>query len=239
MYKTLRTALGSYLFLLIIILPLFTTSLIKRTSDLPHVMARHWAQFTLTCAGTKVEVSGQENIPAGPVIYMANHSSFFDVFAVLGHLNVQFRWIVKKELFLLPLLGLAMQRSGYISIDRDNHEKAMESIDLAAEKIRSGTSIFIFPEGTRSLDGSLRYPFKKGGFHLALRSKVPLVPIAIIGSREILPKGARIIKPGTIKLTIGKPIYPDGHDVASLMREASRAIKQPLTPCSAEGLVLA
>lgn len=232
MYRTIRTALGSYLFIIIIIVPLFTTSLFKKTGDFPHIMARHWAQFTLSCAETKVKVNGCENIPAGPVIYMANHSSFFDVFAILGHLNVQFKWIVKQELFRVPLLGFAMQRSGYISIDRGNHKKAIESIDLAEEKIRSGISIVIFPEGTRSEDGSLLYPFKKGGFHLALRSKVPIVPITILGSRDILPKGERIIKPGTIKLVIGKPIYPDGYDIDSLMGEVFRVIKLPMTPCA-------
>jgi 1-acyl-sn-glycerol-3-phosphate acyltransferase len=219
-----------------IIVPIFTTSLFKRTSDLPHVMARHWAQFTLACADTKVEVTGKENIPAGPVIYMANHSSFFDVFAILGHLDVQFRWIVKKELFHIPLLGLAMKRSGYISIDRGNHEKAMESIDFAAEKIRSGTSIVIFPEGTRSEDDSLRYPFKKGGFHLAIRSNVPIVPITILGTRRILPKGGMIINPGTIKLVISKPIYPlHCQRVDSLMEEVYRVITLPMGNCSTVG----
>ncbi|MFA5653965.1 MAG: lysophospholipid acyltransferase family protein [Desulfomonilia bacterium] len=139
---------------------------------------------------------------------MANHSSFFDVFAILGHLDVQFRWIVKKKLFHIPLLGLAMKRTGYISIDRGNHKKAMESIDFAAEKIRSGTSIVIFPEGTRSEDDSLRSPFKKGGM---------------------------IIKPGTIKLVISKPIYPHCQRVDSLMEEVYRAITLPMGSCSTVG----
>lgn len=232
MYRTIRTILGSYTFLILILLPIVTTSLFRRTSDFPHVMARQWARFTLVCADTSVEVCGKENIPAGPAIFMANHTSFFDVFAILGHLDTQFRWIVKKELFSIPGLGLAMERAGYISIDRNDHEKAVNSMDLAAKKIRAGTSIFIFPEGTRSEDGMLQYPFKKGGFHLALRSEVPIVPIAIIGSRDILSKEGIFIKPGTVKLIIGKPIYPEHHDVTSLMEEMFNAIKQPLSPCT-------
>lgn len=229
MYRTIRTALGSYVFLIILIVPIVSTSLYKKTADLPHVMARHWARFTLACADSGVEVIGQENIPTGPVIYMANHSSFFDVLTILGNLDVQFKWIVKKELFRLPFFGLAMKRCGYISVDRDNHRKALESIDLAAERVRSGTSVFIFPEGTRSMDGTLRYPFKKGGFHLALRSGVPIVPMTIIGSRDILPKDGMVIKQGNIKLIIGKPIYPGRHNVESLMEESFRSINQLLS----------
>lgn len=219
MYRTLRTLLGSYLFLFIITVPIFTTSLFRKTNDLPHVLARYWAQYTLSNAKTSVDVSGYKNIPARPAIYMANHSSYFDVLAVLAYLDVQFKWIVKKELFNIPLLGINMKRCGYISVDRDNHENALKSIELAKEKLRSGTSIFIFPEGTRSENGVLRYPFKKGGFHLALLSGAPIVPIAITGAREILPKDGMIVKPGRIKFMIGRPIYPDGHNMESLMEK--------------------
>jgi 1-acyl-sn-glycerol-3-phosphate acyltransferase len=213
--------------------PIITTSLFRKNSDLPHVMARHWAQYTLSCADTSVEVSGRENIPDGPAIYMANHSSFFDVFAILGHLDVPFRWIVKKELFNVPLLGINMKRSGHISVDRDNHEKSVKSIELAAAKIRSGKSIFIFPEGTRSDYGVLRYPFKKGGFYLAILSGAPIVPIAIIGAREILPKEEMIVKPGNIKLVIGEPIYPNGHCIESLMEKTFITISDCLSESSA------
>jgi 1-acyl-sn-glycerol-3-phosphate acyltransferase len=170
-------------------------------------------------------VRGQENIPDGPAVYMPNHVSHFDVYAILGYLNVQFRWTVKKELFKIPLLGLGMRRAGYIMVDRGNHKKAMESMKLASDKIRSGTSIVIFPEGTRSYDGTLQYPFKKGGFHLALDAGVPVIPVTVSGTRDILPKYGIHVRPGKIILTIGKPIYPAGHDVASLMEEVYKSIK--------------
>jgi len=233
MYRTLRTLLGSYLFLFIITAPIFTASLFRKTNDLPHVMARHWAQYTLSSAKTSVDVSGNENIPAQPAIYMANHSSYFDVFAVLARLNVQFKWIVKKELFDIPLLGINMKRCGYISVDRDHHDNALKSIELAKEKLRSGTSIFIFPEGTRSENGVLRYPFKKGGFHLALLTGAPIVPMAIIGAREILPKNGVLVKPGKIKLVIGKPIYPDSHNLESLMEKTF----ETMSTCIAENSI--
>jgi 1-acyl-sn-glycerol-3-phosphate acyltransferase len=215
---------------MIMIMPVVFLSMLSPRGDLPHIVARYWARFSLLCAHTRVQVTGKDNIPPGPAIYMPNHQSHFDVFAILGYLNIQFRWTVKKELFDIPLFGLAMRRAGYILIDRLNHQKAMESMDLAAEKIRAGTSIVIFPEGTRSADGILQFPFKKGGFHLAIKAGVPIVPVTVTGSREVLPKNGIKVNPGTIRLVIGKAIYPDGHTVSSLMEEVYKSIKLGYTP---------
>jgi len=225
MYWTLRTALGSHLYIVVMIVPHVVISLFSRTGDLPHLLARSWARFTLACSGCPVVVKGRENIPEGPAVYMANHVSHFDVFALLAHLEVQFRWTVKKELFRIPLLGLAMRRAGYILIDRANHARAMESMRIAAQKIRSGTSILIFPEGTRSCDGNLIYPFKKGGFHLARDAGVPIVPITVLGTYSILPKGGIRVRPGSITIVIGKPIPTAGRDVQELMESVYNAIK--------------
>lgn len=145
MLWTFTTAAGSYLYIVLMIIPHVIVSLFSRTGNLPHILARSWARFTLLCSGARVELRGRENIPDGPAVYMANHVSHFDVFAILGHLDIQFRWTVKKELYTIPLLGLAMRRAGYIMIDRSNHEKAVRSLKTAAEKIRNGTSIVIFP----------------------------------------------------------------------------------------------
>jgi 1-acyl-sn-glycerol-3-phosphate acyltransferase len=225
MFWTMMTTLGSYLYIIIMIIPVVFLSILSINGNSPHIVARYWARLSLLCANSKVEIRGQENIPDGPAVYMPNHVSHFDVFAILGYLNVQFRWTVKKELFDIPLLGLAMRKVGYILVDRGNHEKAIQSMKLAAEKIRAGTSIVIFPEGTRSADGVLQYPFKKGGFHMALEASVPVIPVTILGSREILPKNGIKVKPGKIILTIGKGIQPDGHNVNSLMEEVYKSIK--------------
>lgn len=225
MYWSVRTALGSYLYIVVMIVPHVIVSLFSRTGDLPHIMARSWARFTLLCSGCRVVVRGEENIPDGPAVYMANHASHFDVFALLAHLKVQFRWTVKKELFRIPLLGLAMRRAGYILIDRANHERAMESMRIAAQKIRQGTSILIFPEGTRSCDGTLAFPFKKGGFYLARDAGVPIVPITVSGTHRILPKGGFRVRPGTITITIGVPIDTAGKDIDTLMEEVYNTIK--------------
>ena len=225
MFWTFTTAAGSYLFIMVMIVPHVVISLFSRTGNTPHLLARLWARFTLRCARVRVEMKGVENIPSGPAVYMANHSSHFDVFAILGHLNVQFRWTVKKELFTIPLLGLAMRRAGYIMIDRSNHERALASLRVAAEKIRGGSSIVIFPEGTRSCDGRLRFPFKKGGFHLAVQAGVPIVPVTVVGAREVLPKHGKRVKPGTITLNVGSPIEKTGHGVEALMEEVYNSIK--------------
>ena len=178
-----------------------------------HRLAKIWAGMLLALASTKVEIIGAENIlMKEPQIFMANHQSDFDILIVLAHLPGQFRWIVKKELFNIPLFGTAMRNAGYIEIDRQNHIKAMMSIDKAARKIKEGKSVMSFPEGTRSSDGKIK-PFKQGMFHLAIMSGVPIVPVSIIGAREIMPKRSLRIKPGKVTMVIDKPIDVRGYSI--------------------------
>jgi 1-acyl-sn-glycerol-3-phosphate acyltransferase len=181
-------------------------SLFSNAENNIHKIANLWAKILLLICNTKVEIIGKENILRGkPQIFMANHQSDFDILIVLAHIPGQFRWLVKKELFHIPVFGAAMKSAGYIEIDRNNREKAMQSLDQAALSIREGKSIMAFPEGTRSRLGEIK-PFKQGTFYLAIKSGVPIVPISIIGSGEIMPKRSLKIKPGKIKLVIDKPI---------------------------------
>jgi 1-acyl-sn-glycerol-3-phosphate acyltransferase len=214
--------------------------MLTRRSDWAHLIGRAWARVNLWAAGTTVSVNGLDNIRFdGSCIYAANHQSGFDILALLGKLPVQFRWLAKAELFRFPILGQAMKASGYIPIDRDNRHKAFESINLAARRVREGNSIFIFPEGTRSLDGILQ-DFKKGGFILAIQSQHPMVPISITGSHRILPKrGEWRISPGTIRITIGQPIPTAGITIRNrdvLIQQVREAIRQNL-PESEGGLI--
>lgn len=175
-----------------------------------HQLARRWAKIMLFLSRTKVEVIGGENVLADrPQVFMANHQSDFDIFIVLAFVPGQFRWIAKKELFRIPVFGPAMRRAGYIEIDRQHHEKALKSLDEAAQKIREGKSVMTFPEGTRSKDGSIK-PFKHGVFYLAIRSGVPVTPISIIGSGAIMPKRSWKVNPGKITMVIDKPIPVEG-----------------------------
>ncbi|MBN1625151.1 MAG: 1-acyl-sn-glycerol-3-phosphate acyltransferase [Deltaproteobacteria bacterium] len=165
-----------------------------------------WAKTILFICGVKLEVKGVENIREDtPCIYMSNHQSYFDIFALLAGLPVNFKFIMKKELMRIPLLGTAMKRAGYISLDREDSRKAIVSVNMAADRIRNGTSVLIFPEGTRSRDGVVG-EFKKGGFHLAMKSGCDIVPVAIVKSRDIVPKGSLKVNKGIIYFNIGKPI---------------------------------
>jgi 1-acyl-sn-glycerol-3-phosphate acyltransferase len=171
-----------------------------------HKAANLWGKILLLICNTKVEVIGKENIlHSKPQIFMANHQSDFDILIALAYIPGQFRWLVKKELFNIPIFGAAMRSAGYIEIDRQNREKALQSLDEAALRIREGKSIMTFPEGTRSRSGEIK-PFKQGTFHLAIKSGVSIVPVSIIGSGQIMPKRSLKISSGKVKLVIGKPI---------------------------------
>jgi 1-acyl-sn-glycerol-3-phosphate acyltransferase len=171
-----------------------------------HKVANLWGKILLLICNTKVEVIGKENIlHSKPQIFVANHQSDFDILIALAYIPVQFRWIAKKELFNIPIFGAAMRSAGYIEIDRQNREKALQSLDEAALRIREGKSIMTFPEGTRSRSGEIK-PFKQGTFHLAIKSGVSIVPVSIIGSGQIMPKRSLKISSGKVKLVIDKPI---------------------------------
>ncbi|MFZ2448783.1 MAG: lysophospholipid acyltransferase family protein [Syntrophobacteraceae bacterium] len=199
----------------------------------PTFMAKMWGRLNLWTAGVKVRMSGAENLdPQGAYILTSNHQGWFDIFAALGYFPIPFSWLAKEELFKIPILGRAMRCSGYIPIDRSDHRKAVTSMNRAAEKIRQGTSVFIFPEGTRSPDGVMR-DFKKGGFVLAAKSQQPIVPISISGSYRIMPKKSWTVQPGEIKIAIGEPVVCVGTDGKSrdrLMRVVREAIRGNLTP---------
>ena len=178
-----------------------------------HKIAYLWARMLLGLARTRVDVIGRENVLMDrPQIFMSNHQSDFDILIVLAHIPGQFRWIAKKELFMIPVFGKAMKNAGYIEIDRKNHAKAMQSLDEAAQKIREGKSVVTFPEGTRSKDGTIQ-PFKQGLFHLAIKAGVPIVPITIIGANEIMPKRKLMVKPGRITMVIDKPVDVTGYTI--------------------------
>ncbi len=177
---------------------------------LNHHLARLWAKVALWANGVKVKVVGLEQIPGqGPYVFMSNHQGSYDIFALLGHLPFQFKWLAKREIFSIPILGWAMKATGYISIDRQGNRDTVKAMKRAAEKIHQGMSVVIFPEGSRSPDGLIQ-PFKKGGFTLAIKSQVPIVPIAISGSREIIQKGSMRVYPGSISIRIDRPVETEG-----------------------------
>jgi 1-acyl-sn-glycerol-3-phosphate acyltransferase len=203
-------------------------SIFDRSGRIMHLKcAVPWAKVILWVCGVRVKVNGKVHDEGDrPGIYMSNHQGIFDIFTLLACLPVDFKFVLKQELMKIPLFGFALKRARYISIDRENPRLAVKSMNEAAEKIRNGTSVLIFPEGTRSVDGQL-LPFKRGGFHLALKAACDVVPISIVGSHLIVPKGSLRIKKGKIVMNIGEPIPVEGYskkDTVQLMARVRDAM---------------
>ncbi|HYO46312.1 MAG TPA: lysophospholipid acyltransferase family protein [Gemmatimonadota bacterium] len=189
--------------------------------------ARIWSGWILGSLGIPLEVIGQERLePGRTYVLMSNHQSVFDIFALFRAFDRPFRMVAKRVLFWIPILGWSMWMCGFIPIDRSKRESAIRSLDRAARKIRSGTSVLMFPEGTRSLDGTL-HPFKKGGFMLALKAGVPVVPVVVLGTDSIMEKGSLRVGRAEIEVRIGRPIEIAGRGAGSrdrLMDEVRRAM---------------
>jgi 1-acyl-sn-glycerol-3-phosphate acyltransferase len=187
--------------------PALLVSFFDKRGEQVHRIARFWAALYLKAGGINVSLEGADHLPPAPFILMCNHQSALDIFALLAALPLCFKFVAKRELFFIPLVGWGMKRAGYISINRGHPRKALKSIEKAAQKIREGANILIFPEGTRSLNGEL-LPFMKGGFSLALKAGVPVVPVCIVGTAHLQPKGYHVPKDGgTVSILIGEPVH--------------------------------
>jgi 1-acyl-sn-glycerol-3-phosphate acyltransferase len=224
---------GAVLLTIIMSAAAIVSALITRSSRMPQKIARLWARMLLSIGRVRLEVEGREHLnPQRPYIFAANHQSQFDIFALLAAVPVPFSWLAKDELFRIPLLGPAMKGAGYIPINRTDRRAAFASIDQAAARVREGTSIVIFPEGTRSLDGKLK-TFKKGGFFLAIKSTQPVVPVSISGSFRVLPKRRFRVHRGTIRVHFSPPVPTDTLSPADkdrLIAEVRRIMQEHLPP---------
>jgi 1-acyl-sn-glycerol-3-phosphate acyltransferase len=166
-----------------------------------------WARLLVFCAGVRVEADLRVLTPGTTYVFLANHQSHLDIpalFSVLSDYN--FRFLAKDSLFRIPVFGPAMARVGHVAIERENRRKAMQSIERAASLVAGGVGLLIFPEGTRSTDHSTLGDFKTGGMIVALKSRCPVVPLIVTGSGRVLPKGARRITPGVIRVTALPPV---------------------------------
>jgi len=183
---------------------------VDKSGDLVLALARLWSRVILGVPGVKLEVKMRAPLePGRPYVFMPNHASMVDIWAVFVAIPASFRFIAKKQLASIPLFGWAMAAGRFIFIDRQNAASARRTMDEASRRIRAGQSVVIFPEGTRTRDGRLM-PFKKGGFHLAIDSGAAVVPVAIKGSREVMPRGAALIRAGTVTLEVDAPIPTTG-----------------------------
>jgi 1-acyl-sn-glycerol-3-phosphate acyltransferase len=187
-------------------------------------LGRVWVRWIVRSFGVRIEAEGLENVPThAPVILMSNHQSLCDIAAIVLTLpeSVSWRFVAKRELTRVPIFGQVLVASGHVIIDRGDRAKAVESLHRAAERIRAGTTVIVFPEGTRSPDGHLRH-FKSGPFHLALEAQVPIVPVTVSGSQRVTPKGELRVRPGTVKITYGKPIPTRGLSIEHRKQLAAR-----------------
>src|SRR6202171_5886737 len=168
-------------------------------------VTRWWSIAVLRAVGLNLRVHVSENVRVGqPYIFASNHVSWFDV-PSLAKILPRNKFVAKSELFKVPIFGPAMRAVGMIEIQRENRKAAFGAYDVAAERIRSGNSVVVFPEGTRGHAYPLR-PFKKGPFVLAIAAGVPIVPIIVHGTIEIMPKGSLWVKPGTVDIHLLEPV---------------------------------
>lgn len=189
------------------------TMLLDRRGDGVVWCGRRWIEWILWGCRIHIETTGLGHVDREHAqIFMANHQSALDVAAVLVAVPVQFRFVGKREILWIPFIGWAAAGGGHIMIDRSDNAAAVARLKEAARRVRAGTNVIIFPEGTRSTSGALR-ELKSGGFHLAIQSGVPIVPISVSGSRRLTPKGSLRVRSGRLKVVIGPPIPTCGLDV--------------------------
>lgn len=190
-----------------------------------------WARINSFFTPMTVTIVGAENLdPKTSYVITANHQSLYDIYVLYGWLGVDFKWVMKKELEKVPILGPACKMLGHIFIDRSDSKKAVESINAAKAKIVNGTSVVFFPEGSRSSDGIMK-PFKKGAFKMALDLGLPVLPVTINGTRKVLPKGGINLRPGGVTMTIHQPISVKDYSeetMSDLMEKTRRVMNATL-----------
>lgn len=202
--------------------------LFDRRGNLVHSIGSVWSRLILSLSGVRVTVTGVENFPRDrPVVILSNHQGAFDIPVLQAFIPAQFRWVAKRSLFKIPLIGWAMGLAGYIAIDRENAASAYKSMEDAADYIKKGTSVLIFPEGTRGSGGEL-LPFKKGAFLIAEKSGMDIVPVGIKGTKGIMEKGSLLIRPGSVILNIGRPFQSRGLEANELRRVSREEIENLL-----------
>ena len=177
-----------------------------RRGAMQHWCARWWCRLVAWSIFARIRVYGTENVSKDQnYVYMANHSSLIDTPALFAYLPHQFRIMAKKELFYIPFMGWHLWTAGNFPIDRSDPRKTANSLRRVIEGVRSGKSLAVFPEGTRTPDGHLQ-EFKSGAFKIAVRAGVPIVPVSIRGTFKLLPKTTLAPRPGRVEVVIGEPI---------------------------------
>jgi len=185
-------------------------SLFDHKGNAQHRVARLWAWLSIKASFSTLEIRGLENLASHPVaVYACNHTSYMDTPVVFSSLPFQFRILAKKELWKVPFIGWYLNRSGQIPIDTANPRATLSSLTFAAKTLKAGMPLFVFPEGRRTKDGELS-PFQSGAAFLAIRSQLPIVPLALSGVYDLLPIHTHHYYPCKLTLSVGKPIETAG-----------------------------
>ncbi|HEX2642216.1 MAG TPA: lysophospholipid acyltransferase family protein, partial [Thermoanaerobaculia bacterium] len=200
-------------------------------------ISRVWSRCLLAASGVRVDTEyAAELVPGASYVFLCNHQSLFDIPALLATCPGQVRFLAKRTLFLIPIFGWALAAGGFIPIDRKDRSKARQSFAAAIDRLRGGVSILLFPEGTRSLTDTL-LPFQRGGFLIALKTGLPIVPVGIEGSRAIQHRGNWAIRPGRVVVRYGAPLRPadyglrrKGELIAEVRRQVATMARLQLPP---------
>ena len=191
-------------------------SLADGQGKIVHAIASFWAKIHLWVCGIGVKVEGEENIKSPPYVIMCNHESPLDVPVLLSALpaSAEIRFLAKRSLVGVPFLGWSMRVMGFIPVDRERRETAPAMLAQTLAAVREGGSPLVFPEQTWTLDGRL-LPFQRGGFLVALKSKLPILPVGLEGPRVLLPPEGSRLRPGRVTVRIGEPIATSGRRISS------------------------
>lgn len=191
-------------------------------------MAAWWGRFCIRLMGINVEITGSERYnPQQNYLIVSNHAGMADIPLILGSIRLNMRFVAKEELGKIPIFGWAIKQGGYVMIKRGQSKEALKSLFRASEVLKSGRSIHIFPEGTRSETGTIQ-PFKRGAFMIAQKAHAPILPITIIGSNRITPKKSVVIRKATVRLVIGHPIETKGKSAHELQSATFETISNNL-----------
>jgi 1-acyl-sn-glycerol-3-phosphate acyltransferase len=183
-----------------------------RRRNIVHYIGKFWALLNVYLSGTKLTIRGKEKIAEGSsYVVMSNHQSLFDVWALIGMLPLQLRWIIKSDIMRVPIFGYALDRMGHIYVDRKGPRKTSRGVEEALRTIEKKACVVVFPEGTRSKDGHLG-KFRTGGSLMAIKSGVPILPVTVNGSRFVLPRDTLALMPGKIQVVVGDVIDPSAYD---------------------------
>lgn len=188
--------------------------------------AHIWAKLFCIMTFVKVQVVGRENISKGTsYVFVANHQGAYDIFSIYGYLNHNFKWMMKKSLERIPLVGYSCRKAGHIFVDNHSPAAIRQTMQDAEKQLAGGMSVVVFPEGSRTFDGKVN-AFRRGAYTLAVEFGLPVVPVTIDGAFDVMPRTAWLPRPGHIKLTVHRPIEApaDGHNLKNLIEQSRKTI---------------